>query len=135
MSYLLLIFLTTTTIQSGLGTYITTCEPVISENGLIVKIPNYGTFEGSITSSLVQKRPIYQYLGIPYAIPPLGPWRFKVSIDTEAYTDNIHVNFSNIVLMFSPRYRGEASILMKYTMQKDSNEDVPKLSRTKMRNI
>lgn len=44
----------------------------------LVKIPNLGAVQGSVTESAWTGRPIYQYLGIHYAESPEGPRRFKV---------------------------------------------------------
>ena len=42
----------------------------------------YGKLEG-VTSTSRDGRTFYEYLGIPYAKPPVGSLRFEVSNDTE----------------------------------------------------
>lgn len=60
--------------------YVTVCEPVASDEAPVVNIPDFGTFRGATTISLQRNRSIYQFLGLPYAVPPMGFLRFKVNL-------------------------------------------------------
>lgn len=75
--YLFLCFLLN--IFVALSGYVTVCEPVVTDEAPIVKIPDFGTFRGAATISLQRNRTIYQFLGLPYAVPPMGFLRFKVN--------------------------------------------------------
>lgn len=39
----------------------------------------YGAVRGKLLSTLYDEKPYYNFLGIPYANPPLNELRFKVS--------------------------------------------------------
>lgn len=40
---------------------------------------NSGDIQGSVATSFLDRRTYYSFRGIPYAQPPIGPLRFKVS--------------------------------------------------------
>lgn len=51
-------------------------------SGLIVTMPNIGTFQYSSTTSAWSSQTIFQFQGVRYAESPIGDRRFKVAAST-----------------------------------------------------
>lgn len=70
----------------------------------IVKTSN-GDIQGSIGTSFLVRRTYYSFRGIPYAQPPIGQLRFKVSryMQTEATSISCHSVFFTFSTTQAPR--------------------------------
>lgn len=66
-------------VMSTLALSLLLLVPVSYGNTREVYIEGLGSLLGTVASTEWTDRPIYQFQGIPYATPPLGPLRFKVS--------------------------------------------------------
>lgn len=63
-------------------------------NATAIVETNYGLIKGILTMSLLNNI-FYSFHGIPYATPPLGELRFKVSFSELAYSVKFFLIFKN----------------------------------------
>lgn len=66
-------------------------------NATAIVETNYGLIKGILTMSLLNNI-FYSFHGIPYATPPLGELRFKVSFSELAYSVNSFYFIRTLVL-------------------------------------
>lgn len=69
---------------------------------------NSGDIQGSVATSFQDRRTYYSFRGIPYAQPPIGPLRFKVSVHCALYVDRSDET-GNFVWYFTSRHHEKSN--------------------------
>lgn len=92
---------------------------------LDVTIPELGTIQGSITSSVWNNRKIYQFLGVPYAEAPIDELRFKVVFFFLCSIIQSHVVFYFLIKSLQKR----SFLLQRHSMPPNLVDNVPPFYR------